>query len=223
MLSGELAILEEGENSYRVLSRPQICSSGELGVGAPRRKTGELKSQNCSQRAPESPQAIAGGPQVPKEGEIVLQARNQGLRGALQIPTFLLVVADFEIKMATGEIEEGSSSALPITSCHVYEFDLLRSAGDAPLALYMSLEFTIRKWRKEPPPSSQECTEHDCFRIALHSQRPPTGTPRCAFIMLPSTGSPRVGYSSLLSEHPSPDQSRPGRSVCDFLFRRAHR
>src|ERR1017187_2907198 len=77
--------------------------------------------------------------------------------------------------MATGEIEECSSSALPITSCHVYEFDLQCSAGDAPLALYMSLEFTIRKWRKEPPRSSQECTEHDCFRIALHSQRPPTG------------------------------------------------
>jgi hypothetical protein len=45
-------------------------------VGGPKRKAARLNSQNYSQWARESPQAIAGGLQVPKEGEFALQARN---------------------------------------------------------------------------------------------------------------------------------------------------
>ena len=107
-------------------------------MGAPTRKRGELDSQNSSQWAQESPQAIEGG-------RIGPASQKWGLRGAFKLSTFLLVVADFEIEMATGEIEECSSSALPITSCHVYEFDLQCSAGDAQLGLYMSLKFAVQR------------------------------------------------------------------------------
>jgi hypothetical protein len=35
-----------------------------------------------------------------------------------------------------------------VTSCHVYEFDLLRSSGNAILRMYTSLNFAGREWRE---------------------------------------------------------------------------
>jgi hypothetical protein len=75
-VGGELAFLEEGENSSEFSPNPKFAVAENGEVGLRREKREELDSQNCSQRAQESPQAIAGGLQVPKEVELALQPRN---------------------------------------------------------------------------------------------------------------------------------------------------
>jgi hypothetical protein len=75
-VGGELAFLEEGENSSEFSPNPKFAVAENGEVGLRREKREELDSQNCSQRAQESPQAIAGGPPVPKEGEMTLPSRK---------------------------------------------------------------------------------------------------------------------------------------------------
>jgi hypothetical protein len=69
--------LELGENSGEFLPGTKLAvAENEKLRESDQVEFPELDSQNCSPWAQESPQAIAGGLQVPKEGEIVLQARN---------------------------------------------------------------------------------------------------------------------------------------------------
>jgi hypothetical protein len=80
-------------------------------VGAPTRKRGELDSQNSSQWAQESPQAIEGG-------RIGPASQKWGLRGAFKLSTFLPVVLAFEIEMATGKNQNCRSGKTVFqTSC----------------------------------------------------------------------------------------------------------
>ena len=69
-------ILELGENSGESLPGTKLAVAEKKDCG----KATELNSQNCPQWAQESPQAIAGGLEVPKEGGIGPAAQKWGLR-----------------------------------------------------------------------------------------------------------------------------------------------
>jgi hypothetical protein len=147
-VSGELAILEEGENSTESSPDPKLAAA-ENEKWRPKRKREELDSQNCSQRAQESPQAIAGGRQVPKVGELALQPRNRVCRERSNLQHF------YWWRWLWDRDRDRNEPELPprhddASDFHVYEFDLQRSSGRALLGMYMSLKFAVRGWGKAP-------------------------------------------------------------------------
>jgi hypothetical protein len=129
-LSGELAILELGENSAESCPNPKLAVA-ENEKWALQEKNGRTGFPELLPVGTGKPTSNCRRVTGTQGGRIGPASQKLGLRGALKLSTFLLCMGPSGSRSTTGKNQNCRSGMNGVSNFHVYEFDLQRSSGNA--------------------------------------------------------------------------------------------